>query len=164
MTIGTIKTQGTELFFTNPLTTAADIMKVACPTGISGLGGPADQLDDTCLDSTERTYKQGLKSPAAVTVPFNFIPSNSTHQALIGMYNSGQTANWLVALSDGTTAPTVVNSAGLINYPASRSSIRFFGYISDLNFDIATNEIVRGTMTIQRSGAFTLNPGPAPLV
>jgi len=39
--------------------------------------------------------------------------------------------------------------------PASplRTSISFRGYVSDLNIDIATNEIVRGTLTIQRSGS-----------
>jgi hypothetical protein len=162
MTVGTLKTQGTELFFANPLTTAIDLLKVACPTGITGLGGPADQLDDTCLDSTERTFKQGLKNPGAITVPVNFIPSSPSHQALIALYNGGQTVSWLIAMSDGTTDPTTLNSAQLIVPPANRSSIRFDGYVSDFNIDIATNEIVRATVTIQRSGAFLLTPGPTP--
>jgi len=163
MTVGTIKTQGTELFFTNPLTTAADILKVACPTGISGLGGAADQIDDTCLDGTERTFKAGLKNPGQITIPINFIPSSPSHQALLSMFQGGQMANWLIALSNGTTAPTVVNSAGLIVPPANRASIRFDGYVADFNLDIATNEIVRATLTIQRSGAiFPTYTGPIP--
>lgn len=163
MTIGTLKTQGTELFFANPLTTAIDLLKVACPTGISGFGGPTDQLDDTCLDSQERTYKQGLKSPGPITVPFNFIPSSASHQALIALYNGGQTVSWLLAMSDGTQDPTTLNSASQIVPPANRSSLRFEGYVSDVNFDFSVNEIVRGTLTIQRSGTYTLTPGPTPL-
>jgi len=163
MTQGTLKTQGTELFFTNPITTAADILKVACPTGVSGLGGGADQLDDTCLDSTERTFKAGLRNPGPVTVPVNFIPSSPSHVALLAMFQGGQMANWLIAMSNGTTAPTVVNSAGLITPPANRVSIRFDGYVSDFNIDIATNEIVRATLTIQRSGSiFMTVAGPVP--
>jgi hypothetical protein len=163
MTIGTLKTQGTELFFTNPLTTAADIVKVACPTGITGLGGPADQLDDTCLDSTERTFKPGLRTPSAISVPINFIPSSPSHQALLALFQSGQSMNWMIAFSDGTVDPTVVNSAGLITPPANRTSIRFDGYVSDFNLDIATNEIVRATLTIQRSGSILMTPGPTPI-
>lgn len=161
MTIGTLKTQGTELFFINPFTTAIDLLKFACPTGITGLGGPADQLDDTCLDSTERTYKQGLKAPGPVTVNFNFIPTNTSHQIIKQLYDSGRDIQWIIALSDGTSAPTQT-SAGGMNPPVSRSSIRFNGYVADFNLDVATNEIVRGTMTIQRSGTYTITPGPAP--
>jgi hypothetical protein len=162
MTIGTLKTQGTELFFTNPLTSAADIMKVACPTGITGLGGAADQLDDTCLDSTERTFKQGLRTPGQVTIPVNFIPSSASHQALLAMQQSGQNVSWMIAMSDGVTDPTVVNSAGLIVPPANRTSIRFDGYVADFNIDIATNAIVTATVIVQRSGSILMTPGPTP--
>jgi hypothetical protein len=161
MTIGTLRTQGTELWFINPLTSAADFVKLSCPTGISGLGGPADQLDDTCLDSTTRTFKQGLKNPGTLTVPFNFIPTNTSHQILFQLYDGGQVVQWIAGLSDGTSPPTN-SSAGGFNPPPNRSSIRFNGYVSDINIDIATNSIVTGTLTIQRSGAILVTPGPAP--
>jgi hypothetical protein len=36
-------------------------------------------------------------------------------------------------------------------------------YIADVTIDVATNEIVRGTMVLQRSGAVTWNwNGPTP--
>lgn len=164
MTIGTLKTQGTELFFVNTLPTADVLVKLACPTGISGLGGAADQLDDTCLDSTERTFKRGLGNPGQVSVPFNFIPSNTSHQVLFDLQEDGRNLNWLIALSDGTAQPTI-GTAGTIVPPVSplRTSIGFEGYIADVNIDIATNEIVRGTLTIQRSGPVTTYwNGPIP--
>ena len=61
--------------------------------------------------------------------------------------------DWLIGLSDGVAVPSLDSNDDLVA-PASplRTSIGFRGYVADLNIDIATNEIVRGT-TIQRSGS-----------
>lgn len=167
MTIGTLKTQGTELFFVDSLSSSvAAVVKLACPTGITGLGGAADQLEDTCLDNTtDKTYKRGLGNPGQVSVPFNFIPSNTSHQILFDLQQSGDTIPWMIGMSDGTADPTLDTDDTLIP-PASplRTSIGFDAYVSDINIDIATNEIVRGTLTLQRSGA--VRPywnGPTPI-
>jgi hypothetical protein len=165
MTTGTLKTQGTELYFVDTVTsTDPTLVKMACPTGIQGLGGPADQLDDTCLDSTERTFKRGLGNPGQVTVPFNFIPSHLSHQTLMALKEDGNNLPFFIGFSDGTAAPEV-DTDGEMVAPASpqRTSAVFEGYVSDVNIDIATNEIVRGTMIIQRSGPVTWNwNGPVP--
>jgi hypothetical protein len=152
MTTGTLKTQGTELFFVNEFSSSdSEVVKVACPTGITGLGGAADQLDDTCLDSTERTFKRGLGNPGAVNVPFNFIPTNLSHQDLLDMKEDGLNRDWMIGFSDGTADPTLVGE--VLTAPASRTSARFNAYVADVTIDIATNEIVRGTLVLQRSGA-----------
>lgn len=153
MTTGTLKTQGSELFLIDTLTSsAAALVKLACPTGIQGLGGAADQLDDSCLDNTtDRTFKRGLGNPGQVTVPFNFIPSNVSHQLLFDLKDDGSVIDWLICFSDGTTDPTL-NSSEAFDPPANRTSIYFQGYVADVTIDIATNEIVRGTLLIQRSG------------
>lgn len=155
MTVGTVKTQGTELFFLDTVSNSdAEIVKLACPTGINGLGGPRDQIEDTCLDTTgDKTYVAGLGNPGQVTVPFNMIPRENSHQLLFTLKSDGSTLKWIACLSEGTTAPTV--SAGEFVAPAGRSSIAFEGFVSDVNIDIATNEIVRGTLIIQRSGDVT---------
>lgn len=153
MTTGTLKTQGSELFLIDTLTSSvAALVKLACPTGIQGLGGAADQLDDTCLDNTtDRTFKRGLGNPGQVTVPFNFIPSNVSHQLLFDLKDDGSVIDWLICFSDGTADPTL-NSSEAFDPPANRTSIYFQGYVADVTIDIATNEIVRGTLLIQRSG------------
>lgn len=156
MTIGTLKTQGTELFFVDSLSSSvAAVVKLACPTGITGLGGAADQLEDTCLDNTvDKTYKRGLGNPGQVSVPFNFIPSAASHQILFDLQASGDTIPWMIGMSDGTADPTLDTDDTLIPPAAPlRTSIGFDAYVSDINIDIATNEIVRGTLTLQRSGA-----------
>lgn len=157
MTTGTVKTQGTELYFIDASVSASDpdMIKLACPTGITGLGGTKDQIEDTCLDAlTDKTFVAGLGNPGQVTVPFNLIPRETSHQLLFTLKEAGTTLKWMACLSEGTTAPTV-DTDDLFVAPAGRTSFAFDAYIADVIIDIATNEIVRGTLTLQRSGVVT---------
>lgn len=166
MTIGTLRTQGTELFTVDELSSSvATVLKFACPTGITGLGGAADQLEDTCLDNiTDKTYKPGLSSPGQVSVPFNFIPSNGSHQILFDLKEAGNVLQWMICMSDGTAVPTLDTADDLVAPPSpERTTLEFFAYVADINIDIATNEIVRGTLTLQRSGSVIPHwNGPTP--
>jgi hypothetical protein len=154
--MSTVKTQGTELYVSDNVSVPAVpvMVKMKCPTGVSGLGGAADQIDTTCLDDNDRTFEKGLGNPGQVTVPFNLHPNAASHQLLFDLKDSGETLAWLMALSDGTNQPTL-DSDGVFVPPATRSSVVFDAYISDVNIDVATNEIVRGTLILQRSGTVT---------
>lgn len=147
------KTQGTQLYVVAENGTT--VQGITCPTGITGLGGAADQIDVTCLsDLVDKAYLRGLGNPGVVTVPFNLDPADASHKLLFTYMASGAVVNWLVALSDGTAAATAV-VAGVITPPTGRSCFGFNGYVADVVVDIATNEIVRGTLTIQRTGPVT---------
>lgn len=149
--MATVKTQGTKLYFDD----GGSVAELSCPTGITGLGGAADQIETTCLqDTTDRTFARGLGNPGQVSVPFNLDPTETSHQTLFTLKDSGDVINWLACLSDGATAPTTVVS-GVITPPANRTSFGFDAYVADVTIDISTNEIVRGTLTLQRSGAVT---------
>jgi hypothetical protein len=154
---GTVKTQGTKLYFVDHLTSSVPaVVELTCPTGISGLGGAADQIDTTCLSATvDRSFVRGLGNPGQVSVPFNLTPSAASHQLLFDLKDDGGTISWLACLSDGTATPNTVDSNDIIVPPASRTSFGFLAYVADVNIDIATNEIVRGTLTLQRSGPVT---------
>jgi hypothetical protein len=155
MTTGTVRTQGTELFFVNMTSSTGELVKLACPTGITGLGGPKDQIEDTCLDNiTDKTFVGGLGNPGPVNVPFNLIPRDFSHQTLFSLKEDGSVLKWMACLSESTTDPTVDTDDTIIP-PNDRTSFAFDAYISDVNIDIATNEIVRGTLTLQRSGVVT---------
>lgn len=158
MTVGVVKSQGTELFFVDTISnTDGVVSKMACPTGISGLGGAADQIEDTCLDTTDdKTYQRGLGNPGQVSVPFNLIPRETSHQTLFTLKDQGTVIGWMACLSEGTTDPTMDTDLALVA-PSGRTSFAFQGYVADVNIDIATNEIVKGTLTIQRSGGVTPN-------
>lgn len=151
MTTGTVATKGTRLYFA---VSDSEILKVACATGIQGLGGPGGQIDQTCLDSLEMEYFKGMKDPAQVSVPVNFIPRSAAHQALLDLDESGETISWMIVLSDQVGAPAAVDSDGALVTPGP-TSVEFKAYVSDFEIDIQTNEIVRATLTLQRSGAKT---------
>jgi len=165
MTTGTVKTQGTHIFFIETtVSTDPTLYKMACPTGASGLGGAADQIESTCLDAlVDREYVKGLGNPGQVTIPFNFLTTGEfapSHQLLFDLKDGGKTMPWMICLSEGTAAPTMeidtdADAVGTFVAPAGRTSLGFDAYISDINIDIATNEIVRGTLTLQRSGVVT---------
>ena len=133
--------------------------KLSCPTGITGLGGAADQIESTCLDATtDREYVRGLGNPGQVSVPFNLLTTGAetaSHQLLFTLKDLGTSLPWLACLSESATDPT--NVADVFTVPTDRTSFAFTAYIADINIDIATNEIVRGTLTLQRSGAVTAN-------
>lgn len=145
-----IKSQGTELFFVNPDTGV--VTKMSCPTGITGLGGAADQVEITCLDSVDKQYSRGLGNSGQVTVPFIMDPTAASHQVLFGLQAAGDTFQWMICLSDGTGTPTA-NSLDQFNALTTRSNVTFDGYISDVTIDVAGNDAVRGTLIIQRSGS-----------
>jgi hypothetical protein len=157
MTTGTVKTQGTHLFMIETVS-ASDptITKLVCPTGIQGLGGAKDQIETTCLDTTvDKEYVPGLGNPGQVTVPFNLIPRDTSHQILFTLKEAGTVLKWLACLSESTEVPTLDSDALAFITPTTRSSLAFDAYISDVNIDIANNEIVKGTLTLQRSGTVT---------
>jgi hypothetical protein len=147
---GELKTQGTHLY----LNDTAAVVKFNCPTGITGLGGAADQIEATCLDATaDKSYVRGLGNPGQVSVPFNFKPSQASHQlVLTTLKASGADRQWMIGFSDGTSDPTVDSSDDL-DPGASRTCAIFTAYVADVTIDVASNEIVRGTMTLQRSGS-----------
>ena len=149
MTTGTLKTQGTKLYFA---VSESEIYKVACPTAITGLGGPKDQIDKTCLDSEEREFEPGMANPAAIPLPINYIARSGSHQALQALYDSGATVAWLLVMSDSVgAAPTTIDSDGYLVSPGP-STLSFRGYVADFNSDFGLNEIVRANVSIQRSG------------
>lgn len=145
-----IKTQGTGLYF--PFD--ASVMKMACPTGITGIGaGTRAQINDTCLDELEEeSFTAGLGTPGAMSVPFVFKPGEASQQALIDLKKSGEKISWVVGLSDGTVAPTLVVDVMTQPVATARTSVMFTAYVAEVTFDVATNEVVRGTLSLQRSG------------
>lgn len=143
-----IKTQGSNLFFID----SSSVVTMQCPTGMTGLGGSRDQIETTCLNATDdKSYVSGLGNPGQVSVPFVFDPQASSHQALLDLHDTGAVTQWAIGLSDGTAVPTLVS--GAFAFATSRTYAEFDAFVADIAIDIATNEVVRGTLTLQRSGS-----------
>lgn len=144
-----LNVQGSNLFFADPDTD--DIIEVGCVTTLSGLTASRDQLDVTCISSPARVFEAGLLTPGAATFSINFDPSDESHVRLHELYRLGTTLKWALGLSDGTAAPTVVDSNGDINVPTSRTFITFDGYVSEYPFDLAIGAKVASNLSIQVS-------------
>lgn len=152
MTEGVLKSQNSRLYFTDAAGSPQNILKVACPTAINGLGGTAGKIDKSCLDSEEDEFEQGRKTPDVITVPINFIPRSRAHQALEDLYDSGDTVSWMLVASDQPLAPTALDADNRLVSPGPTTR-EFLGYVENFTFDIGNNDLWRGTVTIQRSGA-----------
>lgn len=143
-----ISTQGSNLFFID----SAAVVTMQCPTGITGLGGSRDQIEVTCLNAIDdKSYVSGLGNPGQVSVPFVFDPQAASHQALLDLHDTGEITSWAIGFSDGTAVPTIVS--GAMSFASTRTYAEFDAFVADVSIDVATNEVVRGTMTLQRSGS-----------
>ena len=147
-----IKSQGTELYF---IDAAGKLKKLTCPTGITGINsGSKSQINSTCLsDTLDEQFVGGLRSPGAVSIPYNVHRKDESHIALDELDKSVDLTDFMVCLSDGTTAPTL--TAGAITAPTGRTCVSFKAYVAENTWDVAQNEIVKGNLSIQRSGEVT---------
>lgn len=152
-----VLTQGTQVYFIDP--DDLSVVAVECATAFNPGGQPADQIEDTCLESTTRTYKKGLRTPGQATLTVNADPQKASHIRLheLSEEDTDRNIKWVVGWSDGTDAPTV-DSEGNFVLPTTRTWFEFMGYVSDFPLDFAQNTVVVTAATIQRSGGSTWTP------
>lgn len=147
-------TQGTQIYFIDP--DDRSLVTVACATAFNPGGAPADQIEDTCLEDAERSYRRGLRTPGQASMTINADPDTASHVRLHELSESdaadgSEILQWAVGWSDGTAAPTV-DSNGDFNLPTTRTWFTFQGYVADFPFDFSLNAVVTTDVTIQRSG------------
>ena len=150
-----VLTQGTQIYFIDPEfdSNGPGVREVECATTFTPGGNPADQIEDTCLSDTSRSYKPGLRTPGQATLGLNADPDNESHVRLheLSETDPSPILKWAVGWSDGTAVPTL-DSNGDFELPATRTWFVFEGYVSDFPFDFAANTVVTTQATIQRSG------------
>lgn len=150
-----VLTQGTQIFFIDPEfdSNGPGVREVECATTFNPGGNPADQIEDTCLSATTRSYKPGLRTPGQATLGLNADPQNESHVRLHELSESdpSPTLKWAVGWADGTALPTL-DSNGDFQLPTTRTWFIFEGYVSDFPFDFAANTVVTTQAAIQRSG------------
>ena len=151
-----ISTQGTELYFLDPgdSSEGETVTKLICPTAITGLNSPRDQIETTCLDSLEAEYVPGLARPGAASITIQFDPTEPSHQRLYELKSDPTVQNiwWAIGLADGIgIPPTSGDSSGFV-LPTTRTFIEFEAYLTDIPFDFALNSVVTSTVGLQVSG------------
>lgn len=146
--------QGSELYFIDPDT--QEVVKVECPTGFTPGGAPADQLEDTCIDNTTKTFKKGLRTPGSATINLLADPKYASHVRLYELYaldtDDNTDIQFAIGWSDGKGIAPTVDSDGQFVFPTTRTWLAFAGYISDFPFDFQANTLVSTAMTLQQSG------------
>jgi hypothetical protein len=150
-----LNVQGSNLYFADPDTD--EIIEVGCVTTLSGLTASRDQNEVTCISDLARRFEAGLLTPGAATFSINFDPSDESHIRLHELYRTGVNLNWALGLADGTTAPTGVDSDGVLVAPTDRTFITFNGYISEYPFDLSIGAKVASNLSVQVSDFPELN-------
>jgi hypothetical protein len=146
-----LKTQGTQLYYASAATTVTTVASVMTATGLDA--GANDQLDTTLLSASARTFISGLANPGAVTIEMLHDTLADPSVAMLrALKAAGTSVDWCIGLSDGTAPPTA--SASLIVQPAaaSRSTVKFNGFVSGYVVDFPQNDVVKAQITIQTSG------------
>lgn len=154
-----LNVQGSNLWFRDPADDS--IVEVGCVTNLSGLTASRDQLDVTCISDEARRFEAGLLTPGAASFSINFDPADPSHVRLHELYRAGTTLDWALGLSDGTVAPTVIDTNGNFNVPPTRTWITFEGYVSDFPWDLTVGAKVTNALAIQISDFPVLHPKTA---
>lgn len=151
-----ILAQGTQIYFIDPENDS--VVPVQCATTFTPGGAPADQIEDTCLEDFERSYKPGLRTPGQATIGLNADPRNSSHIRMhqLSEENPSPVLSFAVGWSDGADAPTAIDGDFVL--PETRTWFVFQGYVADFPFDFAQNTVVTTTVAIQRSGGSSWIP------
>jgi len=152
-----ILAQGTKVYFIDP--DDDSLVTVECAVNFNPGGAPADQLEDTCLEDSDRSYKPGLRTPGQASLGLNADPSYASHVRMHEMANTNPSpeAKWAIGFSDGTAPPTVDTDGDFV-LPTTRTWFLFEGYIADFPFDFQLNSLVTTDVSIQRSGGSTWTP------
>lgn len=144
-----IKVQKTELYFVNNETTPA-LVKLGAITDFSGLGGQKAEIDATNLDSLAKEFFTGLEDSGTFSVNVNLDPSDAVHQELFKVKDDGTINQFVLCLSDGSTAPTY--TTGTLTPPTARSSFQFTASVQQLTISGAADAIVKGALQLRISG------------
>lgn len=114
-----ILSQGTQIYALVPSVSSPgtfEVMEVECATAFNPGGNPADQIEDTCLSETVRSYKRGLRTPGQASLTLNADPRNPSHIRLhqLSEDDSIENISWAVGWSDGKgIAPGVAQEGGI---------------------------------------------------
>ena len=107
--MGKLKTVGSELFLGSS-NHSPEVQAFGCITAISGLGGPANQIDVSCWRNEDGEYEQGRKQPGTVTISGIYESEDDTFDTVADLYETGDTVAFAIGGSDGEGIVPVVRS------------------------------------------------------
>lgn len=114
-----VLTQGTQIYVLAPTVsdpTEFEVLEIECATAFTPGGNPADQIEDTCLSATVRSYLRGLRTPGQASLTLNADPRNDSHIRLHALSEDDSIENlaWAVGWSDGKDIKPTVSAVGSV--------------------------------------------------
>lgn len=139
MTIAALPTQGCELRIGDG-SSPESFVAIGEVIDFSGPSGTKNVIDVTSLDSTggfkEKTW--GLKDWAQLTANIFYVPQDTEHAQIFSEFTTDTFRNFQIALTDSPV-----------------TTYQFNGFITGLQFNVAVDNVVRGTVTIEITGNIT---------
>lgn len=150
----TLAVAGTRIYVATDLSPAysssegAEILRIRCPAGISGLDS---DVQPVMLDGAIPTWAIGARTPAQITIPYNFDARSRSHRALMAMRDARVQASFLVAFGRETPEPTTITNGRIVS--AGATSAEFLGKVLRIAYDVQVGDYVRGTLVLVRDSA-----------
>ena len=153
-----VKTQLTKIYYRTGAASTYALVAIPGATSIPLAAPSSSKIDVTDLDSTAKEYLVGLVDNGSFTIPLNYLTFGQTGaaaQATFLAQATGAETTYVVAMADGTTAPTIDATTGVITYHSGRSHRTFTGIFGGAGETFSVDDAVRGTVEITISGAIT---------
>jgi hypothetical protein len=141
-----VKTQLTKLYYRTGTSGSYALVAIPSVTAIPIATPTAPNIDVTDVDN------------GAFTLTLNHISFGQSGAAAYETFISqaiGASTTYVVAMSDGTVAPTIHLTTGVITYDSGRSHRTFTGIFAGAGDTFNVDDAVRATATITISGAIT---------
>ena len=153
-----VKTQLTKFLYRTGAASTYALVAIPGVTGIPLAVPSTSKIDVTDLDSTAKETIIGLADNGTFTLALNYLTFGQTGaaaQATFLAQATGDETVYIVAMADGTTAPTIDATTGVVTYHAGRSHLTFNGVFGAAGKTFSTDDAVRVTAEITISGAIT---------
>ena len=153
-----VKTQLTKFYYRTGAAASYALVAIPGITSIPLSAPTSTKIDVTDLDSLAKESLVGLTDNGSFTLPLNYLTFGQTGAAAQATFLSqatGASTVYVVAMADGTVAPTIDAATGVITYDTGRSHRTFTGIFGGASEAFATDDAVRTTVEITISGAIT---------
>lgn len=120
---------------------------------IPNIGNPTKaKLDATDLDSPAKEYIAGLSDAPEMSLTF-MLRGTAGQNHLRALDVSGVISRYMICYSENTTQPTMSTTTGVFTPAAGRSHSTFSAYVASMQFSVAVDAVISGTIALQVSGS-----------
>jgi hypothetical protein len=138
-----VESQGTIFFWsTSTAASTAAAVAIAQVVGFNGPSGNANVIDASHLGSTAKEKMIGLRDEGQVSLDVNFLPTDGGQTALRADRASRTMRKAVIKLNDNTS-------------DAATTKITFDAYVSGFSITGAVDQVVKGNITLEITGACT---------